>query len=670
VKVSACDPVAWRDSLVPGAFLIERSGGPGSITVHYTISGDAIPGTDYVSLSGSVKLGFGQTKALVKIVPIDDPGATTDPAVKITIDSSRDYEISSRNNAEVAIFKKRALSVRDFGAVGDGVADDSAAIQDALEALESSTDRNTLHFPAGIYRLNTYVNAPDGYTSYYRILKFGETDLAGRDILIEGETGAILYSTVSPIRSHILQVYGTFRSLHFRNLELKKDPTVLGESKYQEPNGVDGVALMMVDRRDIESVDFENCIFFNCHGAVSTHGRGYDIRGKLHLFKMTGCQILNPWGANSVASSRMWGGGQQVNINSWVGDAIYENNVFDGGSRLFEEPAMNPLGRKKDGSHFGSPLRLYFRNNTVKDMRIESVFHVHEPFMANTQSVLVLPDTGETASFSVTDHPTTWVPGQVIAIRGPLGDGTTKSVSLVVVDYNPVGRTVTVRNDDLNDYEIAGIEFSAYKPIYLQSENSEVAWIEDNVIKADLKGDQRAQSGIVSSTAARIRNNYIEGFTSGVLIYGNARTPLYPGSKGVVVENNVVVSSDASTNPRTTTYGVQSWGPDEIIRHNFVMTPVSTHFMGIAVRGENAWIEENTVVAMEVVRNGYGSPLRSVGIGLANRSKWATVIRNTTCGFDVGTGTIEAYLSSPHYVIDHRSVNDELPVDPRGVLEP
>ena len=44
----------------------------------------------------------------------------------------------------------------EFGAVGDGKADDTAAIQKALESVRSSSSpKKVLYFPAGIYRITS-----------------------------------------------------------------------------------------------------------------------------------------------------------------------------------------------------------------------------------------------------------------------------------------------------------------------------------------------------------------------------------------------------------------------------------------------------------------------------------------------------------------------------------
>lgn len=55
------------------------------------------------------------------------------------------------------------FSVKDFGAVGDGATDDTAAIQAALSAL--TTTPATLYFPAGSYRITSALSVTFNYTT-------------------------------------------------------------------------------------------------------------------------------------------------------------------------------------------------------------------------------------------------------------------------------------------------------------------------------------------------------------------------------------------------------------------------------------------------------------------------------------------------------------------------
>ena len=71
---------------------------------------------------------------------------------------------------------------------------------------------------------------------------------------------------------------------------------------------------------------------------------------------------------------------------------------------------------------------------------------------------------------------------------------------------------------------------------------------------------------------------------------------------------------------------------------------------------------------MNIVRNGYDSTLRSVGIGIGNTSTNARVRDNATFGFDIGMGPSQAHQAIPYHLGNHFSLMDELPIDPRGVI--
>jgi hypothetical protein len=56
------------------------------------------------------------------------------------------------------------ISVKDFGAVGDGVADDTAAINAALTAAGAMSPRGTVILPSGFYKTTNTLNVPIGVT--------------------------------------------------------------------------------------------------------------------------------------------------------------------------------------------------------------------------------------------------------------------------------------------------------------------------------------------------------------------------------------------------------------------------------------------------------------------------------------------------------------------------
>ena len=211
-------------------------------------------------------------------------------------------------------------------------------------------------------------------------------------MVIRGENGSSLLSRVSPVRSKMLLVLASFRSLSFENMKWEKTSALLSRvPASMEPNGAAGVAIVDVDTRDVESVTFNNCNFSNCHRSVTIDFADYTARGKFKSLVFDNCVFDNPYGSNTIEGTAAFGGGQQVYVSPWVDRVDYKANEFYGGSDLINE-TNNPGGIVKDGGHFGSPGEVRFINNLVTDMGVEAFYQTDDAHrLGITRSAYTMP---------------------------------------------------------------------------------------------------------------------------------------------------------------------------------------------------------------------------------------------------------------------------------------
>jgi hypothetical protein len=549
--------------------------------------------------------------------------------------------------------------VSEYGAVGDGIVDDTAAIQSAIAALEASTNYNTLHFPTGTYRLNSPTSDSNPNIVWNQLLRLGTADLAGRDLFFTGAPGATLYSTLSDVRANIIAARARFRSLTFRGLNWAKVPEMLPGTLSEQASGV---FVVNQDYRRVEAVEFFDCTFDNCHGAVETAAWGYDLRGRLARFGFYRCGVTNQFGPNTTNVTL--GSGQQIRLNPWVGQAIYADNYFDGGSDT-PDLRYNPTRRMKDGSHFGSPLQLIFTNNVVRHMEAEAVHQNDDPYIATTAVTFVIPPPGgPTAQSAIFPTASTFKPGQLLNFRLWFHAGAVPTnVLLHVVDYDSTNRIITVTNSGLTP-GVAGQTAPTYNSIYLAEFNPTEALIAGNLIE---NGLYTGLSAITANAKATLRGNTIIGFEHGVLTYEPLRNPVHPPTRGLVIDSNVIITRNSLLWPNYA-IGILTYGPEDIVVNNLILSPNSFRFAGVRCRGSNSWVEGNTILARTVTHYGYDSPVRAVGIGFGYGTVGGCAVANRTRGFDVGVGPEGSYQVNPHRVITHTSQDDVLPIDPIGLV--
>ena len=159
--ITASDDTATELGTTPGSFTVSLNAvnNTGSdIVVDYTVGGDATPGSDYNTLSGSVAISDGQTNASILVTPIDDSLTELDETVVVTLAAGTGYTVGTPNNDTVTI-----VSEDDIQPAGYTVIINNDPI--------NSANQNNVSF--------TFSNAPTFLTSFdYTFTSDGDGNVA------------------------------------------------------------------------------------------------------------------------------------------------------------------------------------------------------------------------------------------------------------------------------------------------------------------------------------------------------------------------------------------------------------------------------------------------------------------------------------------------------------
>ena len=257
-------------------------------------------------------------------------------------------------------------------------------------------------------------------------------------------------------------------------------------------------------------------------------------------------------------------------------------------------------------------------------------------------------------------------PGQFLNFRFQARNN---SMRVVATDVD--AGTAQLTNIGHRENALPGTSILWATPVYLQVPTPTLADVSDNFF--DLRQPTLAPvsnpTGITVNARGRVERNIILDARVGINIYVESRTPLFPSADGMLIKDNYIRPRDTSTGSVPVSHGIFTWAPNPVILDNRISFPISTRTGGIAVGDRNALIFRNVVFADDPVIQGYTSFLRGVGITFVNaNSVNARLDENLTRGFDVGVGPSIPFQEVPYRVISHTSLDDQLGIDPIGLV--
>ena len=171
----------FNSSGVPlsGGKVFTYAAGTTTLKTTYTDATGITPNTNPIILNSRGEAQIWMSDSLYKIVLTDSVGSVIYTQDNISPLSSVCivYLPSGTGAVPTTVQAKlrESVSVKDFGAVGDGVADDTAAIQSAIDAMSVAGGRGVVEVPSGVYLigLHAYTGIAAGVAGI--VLKDGVT---------------------------------------------------------------------------------------------------------------------------------------------------------------------------------------------------------------------------------------------------------------------------------------------------------------------------------------------------------------------------------------------------------------------------------------------------------------------------------------------------------------
>jgi len=245
VFVAALDPTAGEPSRTEGTgtFQFARTGGDITqpLTVRYTTTGTATPGTDYGALPGTVTIAAGASvSAPVTVTPVGDTNNEPTESVIVKIAEDLPYQVGSANTASVSILDNNPLSGTPQSPAGPVLQYNSSgtfvtAYNDITSAVNAANANDIIVITP---KVDSLTGLP---TKYTETGSFGGSILIDKPLTIRGPNAGVSPTTSSSLATPAIVESATGGAPVFRIGSNASNVTIEGLTINM--NGGNGVAL-------------------------------------------------------------------------------------------------------------------------------------------------------------------------------------------------------------------------------------------------------------------------------------------------------------------------------------------------------------------------------------------------------------------------------------------